>query len=322
MYHNVTKPFATRPQPGYAPVKLYEIETGRLPTSVLCLPTSFFLIFKLPDSNYVNTNPQNNIALITGGSSGIGLAIAHELAKLKYNLLLVSNQEKELALSKEALEQQYGINCLLLEIDLATIDAPRQVFDYCLEQQLNIEILINNAGFLIIAEVLDTDPVILSKMIQLHLRTPTMLCRLFGEQMKTRNRGHILNVSSISAVMPYPIISLYGPTKTYLRYFTRALRTEMRPYGINVTCLMPGATVTGLYDLSKVNVGQLKLFGIFHTPQFVASRAVKGLMKRRAVVVPGLINKITIRLMPLIPTFIIAALNNRFSHTLKNTLKA
>ena len=270
----------------------------------------------------MNTTKQKNIALITGGSSGIGLAIAHELAKLKYDLLLVSNQEKELALSKEALEQQYGINCLLLEIDLATIDAAHQVFDYCLEQQLNIEILINNVGFLIMAEVLDTDPATVSKMIQLHLHTPTMLCRLFGEQMKTRKHGQIMNVSSISAVMPYPLISLYGPTKTYLRYFTRALRTELRPYGINVTCLIPGATITGLYDLTNVNVALLKSLGIFHTPQFVARRAVKGLLKRRALVVPGLINKITIRLMPLIPTFIITAINNRFSQTLKSKLKA
>ena len=270
----------------------------------------------------MNTTKQTNIALITGGSSGIGLAIAHELAKLKYNLLLVSNQEKELALSKEALEQQYGINCFLLEIDLATIDAAHQVYDYCHQQQLNIEILINNAGFLIMAEVLDSDPATVSSMIQLHLHTPTVLCRLFGAQMKTQNRGHILNVSSISAVMPYPIISLYGPTKTYLRYFTRAFRTEMRPFGVNVTCLMPGATVTGLYDLTNVNVAHLKALGIFQSPEFVARRAVKGLMKRRALVVPGLINKITIRLMPLIPTFIITALNNRFSQTLENKMIA
>ena len=270
----------------------------------------------------MNTTKQNNIALITGGSSGIGLAIAHELAKLKYNLLLVSNQATELVQSKKDLEQQYGINCMLLESNLATIDAAHQVFDFCLEQKLNIEILINNAGFLIMSEIIDAHPDALSKMIQLHIHSTTMLCRLFGEQMKTRNLGHILNVSSISAVMPYPIISLYGPTKTYLRYFTRAFRTEMQPHGVNVTCLIPGATVTGLYDLTNVNVARLKSLGIFQMPQFVASRAVKGLMKRRAVVVPGLLNKITIRVMPLIPTFIIAALNKRFSQTLKNKLKA
>jgi short-subunit dehydrogenase len=150
----------------------------------------------------------------------------------------------------------------------------------------------------------------------LHLHTPTLLCRLFGEQMKSRKQGHILNVSSISAVMPYPMISLYGPTKTYLRYFTRALRTEMKPYGVNVTCLIPGATITGLYNLEQVNVARLKAFGIFHTPEFVASKAVKGLLRRKAVIVPGLLNKITIRLMPLVPSFIIAGLNRQAASSL------
>jgi short-subunit dehydrogenase len=259
----------------------------------------------------VNNKFQNNIALITGGSSGIGLAIAHELAKRNYNLLLVSNKAADLAASTEALEQENNISCWLLDLDLATTTAAREVFDFCSEHNLAVEVLINNAGFLIMAEVVDTDPAKISKMIQLHLHTPTMLCKLFGEQMKARKRGHILNVSSISAVMPYPIISLYGPTKTYLRYFTRALRTEMRPYGVNVTCLIPGATITGLYNLEQINVGRLKRLGIFHTPAFVASRAVKGLLRRKAVVIPGLLNKITIRLMPLMPSFIIAGLNRK-----------
>jgi short-subunit dehydrogenase len=263
---------------------------------------------------------QKNIALITGGSSGIGLAIANELAKKGYDLLLVSNKAEELAASKKKLEQEYGINCWLLDLDLATTTAARQVFDYCHENNLVVEVLINNAGFLIMAEVIDTAPVNVSKMIQLHMHTPTMLCRLFGEEMKTRKQGHILNVSSISAVMPYPMISLYGPTKTYLRYFTRALRTEMKPYGINVTCLIPGATITDLYNLEQVNVARLKALGIFHTPAFVALSAVKGLLRRKAVVIPGLLNKLTVRLMPLMPTFIIAGLNRSAGSSLMRKL--
>ena len=268
----------------------------------------------------MNFEHSKNIALITGGSSGIGLAIAHELARLKYNLLLVSNQTEQLAESKAALEQQHGIKCLVLDLDLATTSAAQQVFDFCNENNLVVEVLVNNAGFLIMSEVVDVDPATVSKMIQLHLQTPTMLCRLFGAEMKARKSGHILNVSSISAVMPYPMISLYGPTKTYLRYFTRALRTELRPHGVNVTCLIPGATITDLYNLEQVNVVRLKAFGIFHTPAFVASRAVIGLIKRKAIVIPGLLNKITVRLMPLIPSFIIAGLNRKAGASLLRKL--
>jgi len=268
----------------------------------------------------VNTRFTTNIALITGGSSGIGLAIAHELARLKYNLLLVSNQAAKLVESKAALEEQHGIKCLVLDLDLATTSAAEQVFDYCRMQQLQVEILVNNVGFLIMAEIADIEPALISKMIQLHLHTPTLLCRLFGAEMKARKSGHIMNVSSISAVMPYPIISLYGPTKTYLRYFTRALRTEMRPHGVNVTCLIPGATITDLYNLEQVNVARLKALGIFHTPAFVARKAVKGLLRCKAVVIPGLLNKITVRLMPLIPSFIIAGLNRKAGSSLLRKL--
>jgi len=270
----------------------------------------------------MNFEPTSNIALITGGSSGIGLAIAHELAQLKYNLLLVSNQAEQLKQGKEDLEHQHGIKCLVLDLDLATTSAAQQVVDFCSEQQLQVEILVNNAGFLIMSEIIYSDPAAQSKMIQLHMHTPTMLCRLFGAEMKARKSGHILNVSSISAVMPYPVISLYGPTKTYLRYFTRALRTEMRPFGVNVTCVMPGATITGLYDLTKINVTRLKSIGIFHTPQFVARKAVKGLMKHKAIVVPGLLNKITLRLMPLMPAFIISALNRKLDSSLTGMQKS
>jgi len=269
----------------------------------------------------VNNKYQQNIALITGGSSGIGLAIAHELAHLNHNLLLVSNQEEQLKQGKEDIEQQHGIKCLVLDLDLSTTTAPQQVFEFCTENHLQVEILINNAGFLIMSEIIDGDPAAQGNMIQLHMHTPTMLCRLFGAEMKARKSGHIMNVSSISAVMPYPVISLYGPTKTYLRYFTRALRLEMRPHGVNVTCLIPGATITSLYNLTNFNVARLKALGIFHTPQFVAGKAVRGLMRQKAAVVPGLLNKITLRLMPLLPTFIIAALNKRLNLSIKSKLK-
>lgn len=269
----------------------------------------------------MNNKYQKNIALITGGSSGIGLAIAHELARLKHNLLLVSNQAEQLKQGQEDLEQQHGIKCWVLDLDLSTTTAPQQVFEFCTENHLQVEILINNAGFLIMSEIIDGEPAAQGNMIQLHMHTPTMLCRLFGAEMKARKSGHIMNVSSISAVMPYPVISLYGPTKTYLRYFTRALRLEMRPHGVNVTCLIPGATITGLYNLTNVNVGRLKALGIFHTPQFVAGKAVRGLMRQKAAVVPGLLNKITLRLMPLLPTFIIATLNKRLDLSIKSKLK-
>jgi hypothetical protein len=244
-------------------------------------------------------------ALITGGSSGIGLAIAHELARRKFSLLLVSNQETALQESKTAIEKQHEITCYTYCIDLALPDAPKRVYEYCTLQQIEVEILVNNAGILLFSELVAADPDKLDSILQLHVTLPTKMCNCFGRQMVSRGRGHILNVSSISSVMPYPGISVYGPTKTYLRYFSRALRSEMKIYGVNVTCLIPGATATALYDPNRVNLPLALKLGVMKSPAYVARKAVRRLFKRKAECIPGFLNKVIMVLMPLIPMRVI-----------------
>src|SRR5690606_14805701 len=129
----------------------------------------------------------------------------------------------------------------------------------------------------------------------------SMLCRLFGEEMRKARHGFILNVSSISAVMPYPGISLYGPSKTYMRYFTRALRSEMKQYNIHVTCLIPGATATALYDPNRVNLSLAKRLGVMQSAEKVAKTGLKSLFKNQAESIPGILNKITVGVLPFIP---------------------
>ena len=123
--------------------------------------------------------------------------------------------------------------------------------------------------------------------------------------------GFILNVSSISAVMPYPGISLYGPTKAYLRCFTRAIGTEMKLYGVRVTCLIPGATATALYDQHNFNAPLLMKLGILKKPETVAKVGIKALFSGRAECIPGLLNKLIVFLFPIIPHFIIGLINKR-----------
>jgi short-subunit dehydrogenase len=200
--------------------------------------------------------------LVTGGSSGIGWAIAKELAKRGFQLLLVSNQEEELAQCKAKIEQQFSVACYTLFRDLTTPTAAQEIFDFCTEKKWEILVLINNAGMLVFSETISTPIAKINAILKLHVYTPTMLCRLFGEQFEHQKKGWILNVSSISAVMPYPGISMYGPTKTYMRYFTRAFRSEMKRYKVYVTCLLPGATETGLYDPNRINLSLAKKIGV------------------------------------------------------------
>lgn len=248
---------------------------------------------------------KKGFALITGGSSGIGWAMAHELAKRSYHLLLVSNQQESLAACKQEIEETYGVLCETLFADLAEPAAAQKVYDHCTTQQIAVEVLVNNAGMLVFSEVAEAPQEKVSAILQLHINTPTMLCRLFGAQMKTNRHGYILNVSSISAVMAYPGISLYGPSKTYMRAFTRALRTEMSVYQVAVTCVLPGATATALYDPQRVNISLAKKTGVMHDASFVARQSMAALFNNRAECIPGIMNKITVCLLPFVPYAVI-----------------
>lgn len=240
-------------------------------------------------------------ALITGGSSGIGFAIANELAKRGYSLVLVSNQQDSLERCKRVIEAKHAVSCNIFNADLTKENAAQEVFDYTRSQNLEIEILVNNAGILVFSETVEASTEEIHAILQLHVNVPTMLCRLYGNEMKKRNCGHILNVASISAVMPYPGISIYGPSKTYMRYFSRALRSEMKIYRVNVTCLIPGATSTSLYDPDKVNLQRALRLGAMKLPEYVARKAVKAMFRKKAECIPGCLNKIIVCLMPLIP---------------------
>jgi uncharacterized protein len=250
-------------------------------------------------------------ALVTGASSGIGWHFAEALAKKGYSVVAVSNQPAQLEDIKKRLGELYRISVITINIDLALENSAQQVFDYCNEKNLIVEILINNAGIFFFKEVAGVDYSLMKSILALHMTTPALLCRLFGEQMIQQRKGFILNVSSISAVMPYPCISLYGPTKTFLRKFTRALRTEMKCKGINVTCLIPGAVDTGLYDASQFNTLLLKKLGIMKRPDTIANAGIRALFKNRAECIPGLMNKLIILLLPILPHFIINTIYKR-----------
>jgi short-subunit dehydrogenase len=244
-------------------------------------------------------------ALVTGASSGIGWHISEELAKRDYSVIAVSNQPEKLDDLKIKLENAYNIIIFTVNIDLAQENAAQQIFDYCEKNNFFVEVLVNNAGTLVFREAVKVDYSLTKSIINLHVTTPALLCRLFGEQMIRRKTGFILNVSSISAVMSYPGISFYGPTKAFLRYFTRAIRIEMKRYSVKVTCLIPGATATGLYDHKKFNTPLKRTLGIIKKPETVAKAGVNALFNNRAEYIPGFLNKLIVFLLPLIPSILI-----------------
>lgn len=250
-------------------------------------------------------------ALVTGASSGIGWHISEQLAEKGCNIIAVSNQEAELQELKRTLEQNQRIQVRTVYQDLALETAAQELYDFCQAQNIEPDILVNNAGMLLFGEMVDSDFQVVKSILNLHVNTPALLCRLFGAQMKAKHSGYILNVSSISSVMPFPTISVYGPTKTFLRYFTRAIRTELRPYGVHVSCLIPGTTDTPLNDPFGANMSLGRKIGIVKGPDAVAKAGIRALFRNRPHSIPGILNKTIILLVPLTPQFILAFANKQ-----------
>ncbi len=248
------------------------------------------------------------VALITGGSSGIGYAIAKELASRGYHLILASNQESRLEEVCTELSTQYNIKARPVFIDLAEPNAAAKLYEWCHAEQLPVDVLVNNAGFFFFEEVVKTDPAKAQQMLLLHTSTPALLCTLFGKDMKQRRCGHILNISSLAAYMPYPGIALYSATKRFLKCFSRALRSEMIEYGVNVSCICPGAVSTQLYSLSDDYHKKALRSGIMMKAEKLARKSVDAMFRRRSWMIPGLFNRISLLFILLVPHGIILLL--------------
>jgi short-subunit dehydrogenase len=244
---------------------------------------------------------QKKTALITGASSGIGLAIAQELAAKNFDVVLVSNQQKELFEASKQIGVQYKVETWPFLLDLAEVGAAQKLYNWCSQNNIFIDVLVNNAGIYFFGEVVKTDIDQAQKMTVLHVTTPSLLCVLFGNEMKKRKRGHILNISSLSAFLPYPGIAFYSSTKNFLKNFSRAFRTEMMDYNVNVTCVCPGAVSTQLYELKDSRRKLAMRLGIMMSAEKLAFISVKAMLKKKSLVVPGFVNRLTLFFTNLFP---------------------
>jgi short-subunit dehydrogenase len=185
--------------------------------------------------------------------------------------------------------------------------AAEELFAAVHARGLSIDILVSNAGFFFFGEAVDAALPQANAMLQLHVVTPSLLCTLFGRPMRARRRGHILLVSSISAFRDVPSIGYYGSSKKYLRGFAASLRSELGVYGVNVTCLTPGATATALYDPNVVPVDLATRLGVMMDAKEVAAAGLQALFERRAECIPGRMNRLLAHTAALLPQAVIDA---------------
>lgn len=240
-------------------------------------------------------------ALITGGSSGIGREYALQLAKRGYDIVVVSNREELNIEVASEVKQKFGVQCITRNIDLTRSDAANILFEEC--KELDIEILINNAGMLLFGQLHKTPEQRIDQIIALHCTTPTKLCRLFGQRMAEQGRGHILIMSSITAWTPYPTISHYAATKSYLKMLGGSLWYELRDRGVKVTTVFPSAVDTPLYNLDAKYRRPLLGLGLMLSAESVARKALKAMFKGRRRCLPGGWTKIEAAICKILPAW-------------------
>ena len=246
---------------------------------------------------------RTHFALITGASSGIGYAFARELGKRGFNLLIVSNVEA-IHDKAELLRRDFpAIEVVSLVRDLSRQDAARELYEYTHAQAIEIEALVNNAGVYHDCDILDDSEAFTSLIMNLHMYTPAMLCYLFGQDMRERRHGYILNVCSVTDRMAAQRLGTYGSTKAFLSHFTRALHIELKRYGVRVTNIRPGAVDTGLYNIQPWMTKIGKCLGMIVSPETLARRGVRAMLHGRSrATIPTVFWLLLTGIIQLIPT--------------------
>ena len=253
---------------------------------------------------------KTHFAIVTGASSGMGVEFARQLAQRGYNLLIVSNEERIHEVAKEIQSSfsnlQSPIEVIPLVMDLGKQSSARELYEYARANEIEVEVLVNNAGVYHDRDILDDSEGFTSLIINLHMYTPAMLCYLFGQDMKARRKGYILNVCSVTDKMAAQRLGTYGGTKAFLSHFTRALHIELRQYGVHVTNVSPGAVDTGLYNIKPVFTKIGKCLGIIVSPQTLARRGLRAMFRGRAkTTVPTVFWRALTFIITLIPTWML-----------------
>lgn len=230
-------------------------------------------------------------ALITGASSGIGLELAYIMAEKGHHLILVARSNDSLLALKNKLESQFKIKVVIAVMDLSIPNQAKALHQYCIDQNLIVNCLVNNAGYGDYG-VFETGKLAkYQNMLQLNILALTDLTAIFLEGMKKRKSGRILNVGSVAAFQPIPNFSVYAASKAYVMQFTEALNYELRGSGVTATLLSPGVTETGFVARANMqNAANAK--GKLMDARCVALQGYHAMMRGKLNVTPGWKNQL------------------------------
>ncbi|MCA6118655.1 SDR family oxidoreductase [Bradyrhizobium sp. WSM 1738] len=250
------------------------------------------------------------VTLITGASAGIGTELARVFASRGHRVALVARRADRLATLASEIETAGGAAPIVIPCDLAQPDCGDRIAEALVESGVEIEYLVNNAGFGVFGRAIQRDRSNQLEIIAVNIRALTDLSLRFSDHL-IRNRGGLLNVGSIAGFLPGPGMAVYYASKAYVLSFTEAMRAELAPHGVRVTVLCPGPVPSEFqaragfrpgYDTAILNV----------SPAHVARQAYSGLMANKRAVLPGLGIKVVPLMLRLFPRSFVLGAVGRF----------
>lgn len=233
---------------------------------------------------------QRGIAVVTGAAGGLGSAFANQLAERGYRLLLVDRRQAPLEKLCVSIAERFGVHAEPLAVDLCNRDEVKRLAEQ-LSQMPEIELLVNNAGFGTVDYFVDTDPNYLVGMVDLHVVAPTLLTRAVLPAMMQRDRGNIINLSSLGAWFHSAGNVQYGSTKNYLAVVSQGLQQELLGTNVRVQALCPGFVRTEFHGAESMSAFKLRRSPAEHlwmTADEVVACSLKNLSSKQVLCVPGL----------------------------------
>lgn len=248
-------------------------------------------------------DPDPETVLVTGASSGIGLELARLFARDGAQIILVARREDRLLRLADSLESMHGEAVTVLPADLSRPGACRDIVEDLARRGIQVDVLVNNAGFGRHGEVAALGPEEQKEMVAVNVSALTELTRLFLPGMLDRGRGGILNLASTAAFLPGPRLAVYYATKAYVLSFSEALAEEVRGTGVTVSCLAPGPTETEFAGRARMKRSMLFRMGTASAAR-VAEAGYRGFRRGKTLVIPGILNRILVFAVRLTPRFL------------------
>jgi short-subunit dehydrogenase len=245
-------------------------------------------------------NLTKNYALITGGSSGIGLELAKLFARDKYDLILVARDEGELAAAASTLKEE-GVDVITISKDLFDPNAATALYNEVKDRGITVDVLVNDAGQGMYGKFIETDLERELDIIQLNVVSLVVLTKLFLKDMVANKNGKILNLASIASKVPGPYHAVYHGTKAFVHSFNEAVKNELKETGVTLTSLLPGATDTDFFRKADMLDAKIVQEGDLAAAADVAADGYKALMDGKDMVVSGFKNKVQVAMSNILP---------------------